>query len=321
MSLDPVRATGRTPEEVAAEGAIFDINGGAVFTANGALMRFIVWPGAGCRMLGGHLALHPPGIAFRPHVHPISEDAILTLQGHGDAFLVDKWIEVGPGDIIYAPAGVEHGTANLGGRDSTYIAHGYAGPPQFELYEWAGYFKNGHFDREAIQTGVSAPGSRDLELTDEFELDGIPAWGAERAETRTPDQIRRNGAIFNINGGVSCREFGPLTRFVLAPFTGAQLISATVVVHEPGEAFEPHAHLVSDEATLIIKGRGQVFLGGSWSEVKPGDILYTPPGVEHGTRNSPGSSDLLVSISFACPPPFDLYSRAGILVNGRFVVG
>jgi quercetin dioxygenase-like cupin family protein len=320
MKLDAARAACRTPEQIAAEGAIFDINGGAVFTGNGALMRFIVWPGAGCRMLGGHLALHPPGVSFRPHVHPISEDAIFTLQGHGDAFLVDKWIEVGPGDIIYAPAGVEHGTANRKGRESTYIAHGYAGPPQFDLYEWAGYFKHGRFDQEAVKQGSSAPGSRDLELEDAFQLDGIPGWGGERAETKTPDQIRKSGAIFNINGGVSCRHFGPLTRFVLAPFTGAQLISVTVVIHQPGEIFQPHTHLVSDDATLIVKGHGEAYLGGTWSAIKPGDILYAPPGVEHGTRNMPGSSDLLVSVSFACPPPFDLYSRAGLLVNGRFVL-
>jgi len=302
------------------QGAIFNINEGAVFTGNGALMRFIVWPGAGCRMLGGHVALHPPGVEFRPHVHPISEDAIFALKGHGDAFLVDKWIEVGPGDIIYAPAGVEHGTANLKERNSTFVAHGYAGPPQLELYEWAGYCKHGGFDSEAIRQGSSAPGCRDLRLDGELQLGQIPNWGGERAETKTAEQIRKTGAIFNINGGVAYRGFGPLTRFVLAPFTGSLLISVTVVIHEPGETFAPHSHYVSDDATLIVKGRGQAYLGGSWSEVESGDILYAPPLVDHGTRNPKAASEPLVTVSFACPPPFDLYSKAGILVNGRFVL-
>lgn len=316
---DPNRAEFKTPSQVASEGAIFNVNGGSIFTGNGALMRFIVWPGSGCRMIGGHLCIHTPGVTFKPHIHPISEDCICTLSGYGEGFLVDKYVDVGPGDMIYAPAGVVHGTANARGYTSDYIVTGYAGPPQFDLYEWAGYVKHGEFDWGAIEEGLSAPGRRDLDIGDEIQLGEAPTWGEERAETKTPEQIRETGAIFNINGGVAYTGFGPLTRFVVAPFTGAQLISATVVIHNPGETFEIHSHLVSHDANLVVKGKGQVYLGGRWSDVKPGDIIYAPPLVEHGTRNPSDNKGPFVVVGFASPPPFELYNKAGILRDGRFV--
>jgi len=316
---DPNRAEFKSPQSIAREGAIFNINGGSIFTGNGALMRFIVWPGSGCRMIGGHLCIHEPGVTFRPHIHPLSEDCICTLSGYGEGFLVDKYVDVGPGDMIYAPAGVVHGTANARGHTSDYIVTGYAGPPQFELYEWAGYFKHGEFDWGAIKEGASVPGRRNLQIGDDIQLGEVPGWGEERAETKTAEQIRETGAIFNINGGLACTTFGPMTRFVVAPFTGAQLISATVTVHQPGETFQPHSHLISHDANLVLKGKGEVFLGGRWSDVKAGDIVYAPPLVQHATRNPITNDGPFVVVSFACPPPFELYELAGILKGGRFV--
>jgi quercetin dioxygenase-like cupin family protein len=110
-----------------------------------------------------------------------------------------------------------------------------------------------------------------------------------------------------------------MTRFVVAPFTGAQLISATVTVHQPGETFQPHSHLISHDANLVLKGKGEVFLGGRWSDVKAGDIVYAPPLVQHATRNPITNDGPFVVVSFACPPPFELYELAGILKGGRFV--
>jgi quercetin dioxygenase-like cupin family protein len=308
----------KSPEQVAREGAIFNLNDGAVFYENGAFMRFIIWPGSGCRMLGGHLAMHFPGKVFDPHIHPISEDCICVVKGLGQGFLIDKWVDVGPGDLIYAPAGLLHGTANRPGHDADFLCHGYAGPPQFDLYQWAGYFKNGKFDWDAIKEGMKIPDKRDVEIGDDIRLGEIPTFGGERAESKTPQQIRETGAIFNINGGIEYTGFGPLTRFVVAPFMGSQLISATVVVHKPGETFKPRSYLASYDANLVIKGKGQAYLGGNWTDVKAGDISYAPPTVEHGTRNPAENTEPLVTVMFASPPPFELYSEAGILRDGKF---
>lgn len=319
IRTDAHRAEPKGPRQVARDGRIFNLNDGAVFNENGALMRFIVWPGSGCRMLGGHLAIHSPGKVFQPHIHPISEDCICVVGGVGQGYLVDKWVDVGPGDLIYAPAGVLHGTANRTGSQQDFLCNGYAGPPQFDLYQWAGYFRNGDFDWDAIEEGNRVPDRRDIQIGDDVQLGEVPTWGGERAEGKTPQQIREAGAIFNINGGIAYGGFGPETHFVVAPFTGSQLIAATVIVHQPGETFEPRRYLASYDANLVIKGSGQVYLKDKWVDVRAGDICYAPPTVAHGTRNPAESTEPFVVVCFASPPPFELYSEAGLLKDGKYV--
>jgi gentisate 1,2-dioxygenase len=138
------RADAKGYGEVARTGGVFNIYRGAPFTAYGGAMKFIVWPGVGSKHCGLHNAYHLPGVAFKPHVHPISEDAILFWDGEGMAYLESRWIECGEGDILYAPALVRHGTGcRVDQRPMN--SSGCASPPQFDLYELAGYLKAGRF--------------------------------------------------------------------------------------------------------------------------------------------------------------------------------
>jgi quercetin dioxygenase-like cupin family protein len=131
-------------EAVAKTGGVFNLYRGATYTGNGSLMRFILWPGTGTKMVGQHIAFHDPGSSFRPHYHPISEDAIIAVDGQGQGYLESRWIDVEIGDIIYGPCGVKHGTACRSGS-KPFLSTGCACPPQFDLYEHAGYLKDGVF--------------------------------------------------------------------------------------------------------------------------------------------------------------------------------
>jgi gentisate 1,2-dioxygenase len=139
------RAEVKGYEEVARSGGVFNIYRGAPFTAYGGSMKFIVWPGVGAKNCGLHNAHHLPGVAFKPHVHPISEDAILFWDGVGMAYLESRWIECSEGDILYAPALVRHGTGCRQDQPGPMNSSGCASPPQFDLYELAGYLKEGRF--------------------------------------------------------------------------------------------------------------------------------------------------------------------------------
>ena len=132
-------------DEVAQKGGVFNIYRGAPFHGYGGALMFIVWPGVGAKNCGLHNACHLPGVAFKPHVHPISEDAIIFWDAPGMAYLESRWIEAVIGDILYAPALVKHGTGNHKDAPGPMNSSGCATPPQFDLYEKAGYLKNGKF--------------------------------------------------------------------------------------------------------------------------------------------------------------------------------
>ena len=120
-------------------GFIDHIDRGALFVDYGAPMRFIVWPGMGARKISLHRAKHPPGFEFQVHIHPGAEDTILAFRGNGQGYLVDCWLEMNEGDVLYAPQGVKHGTRNHAASGEPFICTGAAAPPQEDLYKKAGY--------------------------------------------------------------------------------------------------------------------------------------------------------------------------------------
>ena len=61
------------------------------------------------------------------------------------AYLESRWIECSEGDILYAPALVRHGTACRKDQRGPMNSSGCASPPQFDLYQTAGYLKDGQF--------------------------------------------------------------------------------------------------------------------------------------------------------------------------------
>jgi quercetin dioxygenase-like cupin family protein len=60
------------------------------------------------------------GHAF--HIHPDQEEVIFVVSGE-----VEQWIDrekrmLGPGDAVFVPPGVIHGTYNVGSTDATVLA-------------------------------------------------------------------------------------------------------------------------------------------------------------------------------------------------------
>lgn len=133
-------ARGKFDARIPWTGVIEDINHGALFTAYDAEMRFVVWPGMGARKISSHRAHHPPGVEFKVHVHPGSEDTVLAFQGNGQGFLVDQWYDMDEGDVMFAPRPIKHGTRHPD-RNSRepFVCLGSAGPPQLDLYALAKY--------------------------------------------------------------------------------------------------------------------------------------------------------------------------------------
>lgn len=56
---------------------------------------------------------YQPGFSHKLHVHPTQEEVIFVLEGKGISETREDKIEIGPGSVVFVPAGVYHATTNL----------------------------------------------------------------------------------------------------------------------------------------------------------------------------------------------------------------
>lgn len=132
-----------------------------------------------------------------------------------------------------------------------------------------------------------------------------------QAKYFTHEQIRRQGAIGNLNEGVAITAHGIHTRLIAWPGNGFQTESVHVLTLRPGEESSSYAYSIAEELLVCAAGRGEVFLLGRWVNVEPGDMPYFPEGVVHAIRNPASNTGDFVLVSQITPPQFDLYTEAG----------
>jgi quercetin dioxygenase-like cupin family protein len=69
--------------------------------------------GSGERLYAG-LNCFAPGQEHTAHTHADQDKLYIVLEGSGEATVGEERSEVGPGDVVLAPAGVAHGMKNAG---------------------------------------------------------------------------------------------------------------------------------------------------------------------------------------------------------------
>ena len=69
------------------------------------------------RMGAEHIRLkiteYQPGFTHKLHMHPTQEEVIFVLDGRGITETREDKVEIGPGSVVFVPAGVYHATVNL----------------------------------------------------------------------------------------------------------------------------------------------------------------------------------------------------------------
>ena len=70
---------------------------------------------------------------------------------------------------------------------------------------------------------------------------------------------------------------------------GAPVYALRMVEIEPGGHSPHHQHGYEHE-NFVVEGRGRVFMNGTWHELKPGDVVFVPPNVEHEYANAGDST-------------------------------
>jgi quercetin dioxygenase-like cupin family protein len=300
---DPYRSRHRRAEEIRTDGAIGSLNDGIVFELHGISTRIIAWPGNGFQTESLHVLTFEPGQEMEPHAYGLAEEAMLCVQGGGEALVRGDWVDFAPGDMAFFPPPVEHSLR--AGKEGMVVAAAIS-PPEFEHYEKAGFYNRavGVIDTEAAfyAQNNSVPGA----LSGPSQLAYHETGEDVRAWNLSADEIRTGGALFNVFRGAKIDVIDAPMVFVLWPGYGPRSTGFHFATGEPGLTSALHAHPVSDECVVLWDGSARAWQGGGWHEMEIFDVVFAPCGVGHGVSFLPGAS---LWGGFAAPPQLDLYAR------------
>jgi len=278
--------------------------------------RLVGWPGNGTRMVSFHVLTHHPSGTHESHAHPNSEESLICLRGRGQVDLGTGWVDVEAGNAIFVPSGHGHATRNAPGSEDDFVVLSYNCPPPMELYQEVGLFNAGVLEQGAIDKALLL--SAEDQLPAECVMQKNDLGGDEGGELKGREAVSQSGGVFNLFRGAPFTKYGAEMKFILWPGVGTKMVGQHIAFHEPGMAFAPHVHPISEDAILVVDGTGQAYLESRWIDVGPGDIIYAPAGIRHGTACRPNEPDLFICSGCASPPQFDLYQLAGYLKDGRF---
>jgi quercetin dioxygenase-like cupin family protein len=103
---------------------------------------------------------------------------------------------------------------------------------------------------------------------------------------------------------VNRRGDGQVSYLTLGPGQhGSKNLAVTWVECAPGSQQPLHSHAESEQAYVIVRGRGTMLVEGESREVGPGDTILIPPGARHAIRNH---TDAELVFASAASPPFEM---------------
>ncbi|MDP3268833.1 MAG: cupin domain-containing protein [Legionella sp.] len=135
------------------------------------------------------------------------------------------------------------------------------------------------------------------------------------AKNRSYDEIRRTGAIGDLNEGIEIILHEIPTRLIAWPGNGFQTESIHVSTLSPDMKSPMYTYPISEEAFLCIQGKGEVYLRGKWVSIEPGDIAYFSENVPHALRNPASNNEDFILVSSITPPLVSLYEDAGFYIR------
>jgi quercetin dioxygenase-like cupin family protein len=110
----------------------------------------------------------------------------------------------------------------------------------------------------------------------------------------SPSKVENNRPVFPIgssllvraNQGRTLYAFGETLVILLDGKQTGEKFTAFLSISPPGGGPGPHYHEREDEWFYIVEGRVDFFINGTWTELSPGDCVYSPRGSVHAFKNN-----------------------------------
>lgn len=325
MAHERFQAKYKTADEIRSSGAIGNLQDGIELETHGISTRLIAWPGVGYQTEAVHVLTLHPGDESTPYTYDVSEEAMLCLAGRGEVLLHGQWRTIHAGDLAYIPEGVAHAVRNPSSASDDLIIVTQITPPQFDLYEAAGFYNRaqGTLNRSAIFKATLNAKRRELPTSEMAYHDDQPE---VRAQNLPKERVRREGALFNAYMGNDFQALGIPGRLILWPPSGTRQAGFNYGFAPAFATDALHIHPISDECLIVWEGACQGYTapgysGGEWADLETYDAILAPCGVLHGHRSYDTPS---VMGGFASPPQPDLlfdsgYWQDGVYAQGDFV--
>lgn len=114
----------------------------------------------------------------------------------------------------------------------------------------------------------------------------------------------KRGALIRNVVEVPWQEFpghfgGALSKALVRPESaGSRLIDYRISCYQPMAHVALHTHKVQEQVYHVLEGEGMMEVDGKRQVVRKHDVIYIPPGVEHGISNT-GLTDLTFIVATA----------------------
>jgi len=310
----------RAHDQIRSHGAITNLNDGIEITTQGVRTRLIAWPGNGFQTESIHVLTLTPGEESVRYEYDMSDEAMVCLKGHGEVYLRGQWVAIEAGDIAYFPERVPHALRNSKANSTDFVVVNQICPPQFDLYEPAGYYDRAHGTMifAAIEKAKKQAASANLSTDNELHYNDSHA--DVRAWNLSVEEIRSGGALFNMYRGAVFSGIDVPMVLLLWPGYGVSRCGFHYGCMTPGSEAATHTHPVSDECIVNWIGSGQSLISGEYVSTGPLDVVLAPCGVAHGGKIPPDAKDVCFPGGFASPPQLDLYVRTPYYNDGKYQV-
>ena len=308
----------RTHHEIRSRGAIGNLNDGVEIATQGVHTRLIAWPGNGFQTESVHVLTLAPGEESALYEYDMADEAMLCFKGQGEVHLRGEWVQIEPGDVAYFPGRVPRAMRNPKGNSRDFVLVNQICPPQFDLYEPAGYY-----DRRRCKMKFDAIEKARKEaslgnLPPDNELHYNDSYPAVRAWNLSVEEIRRDGALFNMYRGALFSGIDVPMVLLLWPGYGVSRCGFHYGCMPPGSEAATHTHPVSDECIVNWIGSGLSLISGEYIPTGPLDLVLAPCGVQHGGKIPADAKGAAFPGGFASPPQLDLYLRTPHYKDGKY---